>query len=362
MDIVKVSPRKHNRKTTATLMAILAALLFGFSAPVSKLLLVNIPPTFLAALLYLGAGVGMLMINLLRRIKTRSSLEAKLSKSDIPYVFGMIALDILAPILLLIGLKSTTSANASLLNNFEIVATTVIALAVFREAIGRRMWIAIILITFASMVLSIDTVAGISFSAGSILILLAAVSWGFENNFTRKLSLKDPMHVVVIKGFGAGTGALVLSIILQESSTDVIYIVSALVLGLFAYGMSIYFYVSAQRELGAARTSSYYALAPFIGVLISFLVFGIELRLNFFIALAIMIVGTYLAVSEKHRHSHVHEDLIHDHRHRHDDAHHTHLHPESVQGEHTHPHTHEPQTHTHEHTPDIHHPHSHTLK
>lgn len=343
----------------AVFTAILAAALFGFSAPVSKLLLAEIPPTMLAALLYLGAGLGMLLVRMLKGVRNRERIEAGMSRRDAPYVIGMIMLDIAAPVCMMLGLAMTTPANASLLTNFEIVATSLIALLIFKEAVGKRMWLAVLLITISSMVLSVEDLSSLKFSAGSLLILLACLCWGFENNCTRMLSLKDPLQIVVVKGFGSGAGALIIAFALQQYSTSLTYIVLTLLLGFVAYGLSIYFYIIAQRDLGAARTSAYYAAAPFIGVILSIVMFGQKITLSFIIAMAIMSAGAFLAAVEHHKHVHCHNELTHEHRHRHDDDHHTHVHSNHVEDEHSHPHTHEKTEHSHKHAPDMHHNHRH---
>jgi drug/metabolite transporter (DMT)-like permease len=343
----------------AILLAILAAALYGIGSPFAKLLLVDIPPVLLAALLYLGAGLGMLAVNRIRGLGGLLSNEAKLTRVELPFVIGMVLLDVAAPVFLMIALTLTTAANASLLNNFEIVATALIALIWFKETIGRRMWIAIALITLASSILSIEDASSFSFSIGSLFVLLACACWGLENNLTRMLSLKDPLQIVVIKGFGSGIGSLILAMALKQGSRNILYLALALVLGFFAYGLSIFFYISAQRTLGAARTSAYYAVAPFIGVAISILVFGQKMSVSFVIALLIMISGAYFAAVERHSHVHTHEAITHEHKHQHQDGHHTHLHDESVNGEHSHEHTHEAQEHAHAHTPDLHHKHRH---
>lgn len=345
-------------KINSVLLAVLAAALYGISAPVSKLLLAEIPPTLMAALLYLGAGFGMLTVNFLRVASGRELTEAQITRKELPYVAAMILLDIAAPVLLMLGLTSTTSANAALLNNFEIVATSLIALFIFKEAIGRRMWYAISLITLASFILSVRDFGSLSFSIGSLYVLLACVCWGFENNCTRTLSGKDPLQIVVIKGLGSGIGALLVSAVMQEFSENFIYIGFALALGFVAYGLSIYFYIAAQRELGAARTSAYYAAAPFIGVMLSWLVLREEITTSFLAALAVMLAGTYLAVTEEHSHVHLHTAETHDHRHKHNDGHHNHAHPD-FNGEHSHVHTHEILEHKHTHLPDLHHRHAH---
>lgn len=343
----------------ATGMAFLAAVLYGFSSPVSKILLAEIPATLMAALLYLGAGLGMLFVNLIRKNKGKKSMEAGISKKDMPYTILMILLDIAAPVLLMIGLTMTTASNAALLNNFEIVATSLIALLVFKEAVGARLWIAIGLISISSIILTVKDFSSLTFSVGSVFIVAACLSWGMENNCTRMLSLKDPLQIVVIKGFGSGLGALIISLVLKEYSADLPSILLALLLGFVAYGLSIYFYIFAQRTLGAARTSAYYAAAPFVGVLLSWIFLREEITGSFLIALVVMIAGSYFAVTEKHRHTHLHTELIHEHKHNHEDLHHNHKHDAEVIGEHSHVHTHEAMEHKHAHTPDIHHHHSH---
>ena len=339
----------------AVLLAVLAAACYGVSAPLSKLLLVELSPALMAALLYLGAGLGMGIINLLRG---KRSKEAPITRKEWPYVLGMIVLDILAPIALMLGLQRTTPANASLLNNFEIVATSLIALLLFKEAVGRRLWMAIALITLSCILLTVEDAGSFNFSAGSLLVLLAAVCWGLENNCTRMLSLKDPLQVVVIKGFGSGTGALIIALMARETAGSLTYMALALLLGFFAYGLSITLYIRAQRELGAARTSAYYAVAPFIGVGLSFLMFREPVGWMFALAFSLMVLGAYFAAVERHSHLHHHEALTHEHRHSHGDGHHLHSHSEG-DVEHSHVHTHAPHSHKHPHTPDLHHQHRH---
>lgn len=353
------SIKGRDKKLKAVSYAILAALLYGISSPVSKILLVEIPPTLMAALLYLGAGIGMAGINLYNVLSKKEQLEAKMTAKEMPFILGMILLDISAPIFLMLGLTLTTSSNASLLNNFEIVATSLIALFIFKETIGKRMWLAIMLITISSIILSVSDLSSLSFSVGSIFVLLACIAWGFENNCTRMLSLKDPIQIVVVKGFGSGLGSLIISFAIHESSYNWLYILFTLLLGFVAYGMSIFLYIKAQRELGAARTSAFYATAPFIGVVISWIVLHEPVTATFTIALTIMLAGTYFAVSEDHKHSHIHLEEVHEHKHNHHDGHHNHSHEGDIEGEHSHEHTHERVEHAHAHLPDLHHRHSH---
>lgn len=279
----------------ATVCAVLAAALYALNSPFSKLLLQDIAPTMLAALLYLGAGIGMLLLGLVRTRLGQGAYEQRLTRRDMPYTLGMIALDIAAPVFLMLGLSRTTAANASLLNNFEIVATSVIAFVCFKEKISKRLFKAIALITLSCMLLSFEDANSLSFSIGSLFVLLACVCWGFENNCTRMLSQSDPLEIVVIKGLGSGLGALFLALGVGESLPTPASLLPALLLGFVAYGLSIFFYVYAQRSLGAARTSAYYALAPFIGVALSFLFFRTLPDALFYVALLVMIAGTYLA-------------------------------------------------------------------
>ena len=281
------------QKKQAIFYAVLAAALYATNAPVSKLLLTQIPSTMMAGLLYLGAGIGMLILEKWGRKKE----EQPLTRKELPYTAAMVILDIAAPIFLMIGLTRCSAANASLLNNFEIVATSLIALMVFKEAIGKRLWLAIILVTISSILLSFEDMSSLQFSWGSLFVLLACVSWGFENNCTRMLSSKNPAQIVIIKGFGSGLGAILLSLLIGERFFRIGYIMLALLLGFVAYGLSIYFYIYAQRDLGAAKTSTYYAVSPFIGAGLSLVIFHELPSVLFVAALLIMALGTYFASS-----------------------------------------------------------------
>lgn len=272
--------------------------MYALNAPVSKLLLQNVSPTMMAGFLYLGAGIGMATISLVRSKTGHGKREMRLTKKDLPYTLGMVVLDIAAPIFLMIGLTRTTAANASLLNNFEIVATSIIALMIFKEKIGKKLWIAIGLITLSSILLSVEDAGSFQFSFGSLFVLAACVCWGLENNCTRCLSKSDPLEIVMIKGVGSGIGSIIIGLVVGESLPVWSDILKILLLGFVAYGLSIYFYVYAQRYLGAAKTSTYYAVAPFIGVLLSFIVFREIPGVLFFIALVIMIAGTWMINKE----------------------------------------------------------------
>lgn len=288
----------RDKKSQAIGFAVLAAALYAINAPVSKLLLSKVSATMMAAFLYLGAGIGLSLLQIIQKGTHKEVKEKPLTRRELPYTIGMIVLDIAAPLFLMAGLTMTMAANASLLNNFEIVATSVIALAVFHEAISKRLWIAIGLVTGASLILSFEDISSLSFSMGSVFVLLACVCWGFENNCTRMLSEKSPIEIVIIKGFCSGMGSFVIALIMREPIPKLIYILGALLLGFVAYGLSIFFYIYAQRYLGAAKTSAYYAISPFIGVAVSFVIFRQTPTIWFLIALVIMMIGTYFASTD----------------------------------------------------------------
>ena len=201
----------------AVFRAVLAAALYALNAPVSKLLLQNAPPTMMAGFLYLGAGIGMAFMGLIRNRTGHGLQEMDLTKKDLPFLLGMVLLDIAAPIFLMIGLTRTAAANASLLNNFEIAATSLIALLIFKEKIGKQLWLAIGLITLSSILLSVKDASSFQFSVGSLFVLAACVCWGLENNCTRCLSKSDPLEIVVIKGFGSGIGSVAIGLAIGET-------------------------------------------------------------------------------------------------------------------------------------------------
>lgn len=280
-------------------LAILAAALYAINSPFSKLLLDYMPSTLMAGFLYIGAGLGMGVIALIRKFKKTERLEEKITKADFPYTIAMIILDIAAPIFLLLGLSYTTAANASLLNNFEIVATAIIALMIFKEKISPRLWLGIFFVTASCFILSFEDISSLRFSVGSLFILLACVCWGIENNCTRKLSSKDPLEIVLLKGIFSGLGSVIIGLCIGERITVLWSVFAVLLVGFVAYGLSIFFYVYAQRMLGAARTSAYYAVAPFIGTLLSLLIFREIPYYTYFIALALMLLGAWLCSKDE---------------------------------------------------------------
>ncbi len=280
-------------------LAILAAGLYAINAPLSKIMLDYIPPTLMAGFLYLGAGLGMVIISLIRKLIKKEQKELKLTKQELPYTLLMIMLDIIAPICLLFGLKYTTSENVSLLNNFEIVVTAIVAFIIFKEKISKRLMIGILFVFTSCLILSIEDISSFTFSKGSIFVILACIAWGFENNCTRKMSSKDPLQIVLLKGIFSGLGSIIIGLIIGEKINNLLSILIVLVIGFIAYGLSIFFYVYAQRLLGAARTSAYYAISPFIGVVLSFIIFKDIPYYVYFIALGLMIIGAILCANDE---------------------------------------------------------------
>lgn len=281
------------------LLAILAAALYAINAPFSKILLEYMPSTLMAGFLYIGAGVGMLIIALIRKLNKNENKEVKLTKSELPFTIAMILLDIIAPIFLLLGLKQTSSATASLLNNFEIVVTSLIALIVFKEKISSRLWAGIGFVTIACLLLSVDDFTNLQFSYGSLFILLACFCWGIENNCTRKISSKDPLQIVLLKGIFSGLGSIIIGLCIGERINSLWSVFAVVMVGFIAYGLSIFFYVYAQRLVGSARTSAYYAISPFIGTILSLLIFKELPHYTYFIALTIMIIGAWLCANDE---------------------------------------------------------------
>ncbi len=320
---------KAQGKAEPVLYALLAAVFYAINTPLSKLLLVHVAPTFMAAFLYLGAGLGVGVMYLFHW-KAENPAE-RLRKKDLPYTIGMIVLDILAPIFLMRGIARGNAANASLLGNFEIVATTLIALLVFHEAVSKRLWLAIALISLSSMILSFEGTDSFQFSYGSAFVLLAAACWGLENNCTRSISEKSTHEIVVLKGAFSGGGSFLVALLLREKLPDLRYVLAAMLLGFVAYGLSIFLYIRAQRSLGAAKTSAYYAVAPFVGAFLSFVLVGEPLTGFYVVALLIMMAGTGFVVmdtlAKHHAHEHTHT-VTHSHEHDHfgTEDHHEHHH------------------------------------
>jgi drug/metabolite transporter (DMT)-like permease len=339
--------------------ALLAALLFGASTPLAKGLLDATSPQLLAGLLYIGSGTGLLLVWLAARRRARR--EAALTRRDLPWLAGAIAAGgVLGPLLLMYGLLYTPASSASLLLNLEGVFTSLIAWLVFREHVPLRIVVGMLAIVAGGALLSWEGSVGWGGVVGPLAIAGGCLCWALDNNLTHKVSAAYPVQIAKLKGLIAGTVNIGLALWLGARLPDALPLAGALLVGFLGYGVSLVCFVLALRHLGTARTGAYFSLAPFIGAALGLALFREPVTPLFLAAAALMALGFWLHLSERHEHRHEHEGVEHTHAHRHD-AHHRHVHlPGDPTGEpHTHPHRHEPLAHSHPHYPDIHHRHGH---
>ena len=344
-------------------LALAAAALFGASTPLAKLLLGELPPLGLAGLLYLGSGVGLLAVLVLRWQFARGeagSKEAAHTGRDYAWLAGaVIAGGGVAPVLLLWGLSGTGASEASLLLNLEGVITMLVAALLFREAVGGRVWAAAALMLAGACVLSWQPRADFALSPHALAIVGACLCWALDNNLTRKISASDPVMLAMVKGLAAGSFNLALAYALGMEFPASPPLAAALALGFLSYGVSLVLFILALRHLGAARTAAHFGTAPFIGAAIAIFALGEPFTASFATALILMLAATWLVLTERHAHEHGHEHMAHSHRHTHDE-HHQHAHRGDEGAEpHTHWHEHSPLTHSHPHLPDLHHRHRH---
>jgi len=326
------------------------------------MLLKDISPIVMAGFLYLGAFLGLSIYFLFaRRIsRTNEDRADRLTRKDMPWLIGAtLAGGVVAPICQMIGLTLISGFSASLLLNLEGILTAVIATIVFKESAGKKLWLAVICMTIAGVLLSWDPGRSKFSVLGPLLIVLATFCWGVDNNLTRQISDKNPMQITWVKGLLAGSFSLLLALISGKPISLNINIIYVLLLGAFSYGLSIVFFIKALKSMGASHTGAFYSLGPFIGALVSLVIFREWLGWIVFPALIFMGLGVWLIVVDQHIHEHTHGAIIHSHSHRHDDFHHMHEHKETITGTHTHEHTHADLTHTHAHWPDNDHRHAH---
>ncbi|GEL98867.1 DMT family transporter [Cellulomonas terrae] len=337
--------------------ALLAAVLFGASAPLAKLLLGEVSPWLLAGLLYVGAGLGMWVWRLVRRAP-----RVRLARREVPWLVGAVAAGgIAGPVLLMFGLSSMPASGASLLLNAEGVLTAVVAWVVFREPAGRRVVLGMAAIVAGAVVIAVPTgQAQVTSMWPALAVVGACACWALDNNLTRKVSLTDATWLVAVKGSVAGPTNLALALVLGAQLPSLRATGAALALGFVAYGLSLVLFIVGLRHVGTARAGAYFSVAPFFGAVLA-VALGDAVTWQLVVAGALMAVGTWLHLSEEHGHEHTHHAVTHDHWHTHDDGHHDHEHGELVAAgvRHRHVHTHEPMTHTHEHYPDAHHRHDH---
>jgi drug/metabolite transporter (DMT)-like permease len=350
-------PDQNPRISAAPAMALLSAALFGASTPLAKMLVGTIDPWMLAALLYLGSGIGLLVVRTVRRAR----MEASVAGKDWLWLGGAILSGgVIGPVLLMVGLLSTPAASASLLLNLEGVLTAVLAWFAFRENFDRRIAAGMLAIVLGAALLSWQGSWSMRDAMGPLCIALACLAWAVDNNLTRRVSLSDPVEIAMLKGLIAGSVNLGLALALGAALPAAGGLLAAGAVGFLGYGMSLVLFVISLRHLGTARTGAYYSTAPFVGALIAIAALGEPVTAQLVLAGLLMAVGVYLHLTERHDHEHEHAALTHEHRHRHD-AHHQHPHAaDDPPGEpHTHRHVHVALRHRHPHYPDAHHRHGH---
>lgn len=341
--------------------ALIAAALFGASTPLAKILLRQTTPVLLAALLYLGSGIGLTVWLATRRILTvQQPREAGLRAKDLTWLgSAIVSGGIIGPILLLIGLRLTPASSASLLLNLEGVFTATIAWFIFKENFDLRIALGMAAIITGGVILSWAGKPEVGIPWGLILITGACLAWAVDNNLTRNVSSGDPIQIAAAKGLVAGTVNLLIAVVAGASLPPMTAASEAALLGFLSYGVSLVLFVLALRKIGTARTGAYFSLAPFAGAVLAIILLKEHLTVPLGIAGGLMLVGVWLHLTEKHEHEHMHEAMEHEHRHSHDEHHRHHDRPELLRQTHSHLHRHERLRHRHPHYPDIHHRHEH---
>jgi drug/metabolite transporter (DMT)-like permease len=350
---------RHGRR--GIVYALAAAVLFGASTPGAKLLLGGISPLLMAGLLYLGSGIGLGLWSLLRIWAGGRRRDAGLARRDVPWLIAVVlAGGVAGPALLMWGLARTPASTSSLLLNLEGVLTAALAWFVFRENFDRRIALGMLAIVAGGVFLSWGGTPEPGVPWGILAVAGACGAWALDNNLTRKIAAADPVQIAAIKGLVAGTTNVALALAAGAVWPRADAVVLAGGLGLLGYGLSLVLFILGLRHLGSARTGAYFSIAPFVGAALALPLLRERPTVAFLAAAALMGIGLWLHVTERHGHLHVHAPIEHDHWHEHDEHHrHEHEHGETDLGPHTHPHTHEPLEHAHPHFPGIHHRHEH---
>lgn len=337
-------------------LALLAALAFGITTPLIQRFGRGVGSVPTAALLYAGAAIASLDPFRLSRGREAPVRRPHLLRLTAVALVGAV----FAPICLTWGLQHANATSASLLLNFEALFTVVLAWCFYREAIGGRVGLALAAMAAGGTLLVLgggSAVGGFGLGAGAVV--LATFGWALDNTLARPLADLSPTQVVKWKGVLGASFSAVLALALKQSFPRPVPLLELLACGATGYGLSLRLYLRAQREMGAARTGSIFAVAPFVGAAVAWLM-GDRSAGPWALGAAMLFgLGVYLHLTETHRHRHTHQPLDHEHAHRHDDGHHDHAHDPAVIGEHSHVHHHDARTHEHPHAPDIHHRHGH---
>lgn len=345
---------------TGVVYGLVAAVLFGVSTPVAKVLLGTISPLMLAGLLYAGSGLGLLLLQTWRLSSPRRASSISMPRgSEWTWLAGAVVLGgVAGPVALMYGLHATAASTASLLLVMEGVFTALLAWFLFRENFDRRIALGMLAIIAGGGILAWSP-GGHGLSRGAILIVAACACWALDNNLTRKASASDAVTIAMMKGLVAAAVNLTLALLIGDDLPDVPILVGAAIVGFLGYGVSLVLFVLALRHLGSARAGAYFSVAPFFGAGVAVLLQGDPVTWQLVVAGVLMTLGVWLHVSERHAHEHVHEYLEHSHSHVHDE-HHRHAHDSGDGREpHTHAHVHGPLVHSHPHYPDVHHRHRH---
>jgi drug/metabolite transporter (DMT)-like permease len=339
--------------------ALLAATLFGLSTPLVQRFGQGLGAFSTAALLYAGAAFVALWM------RQPVELEAKLQLSDLPRLLAMAGFGaVIGPVALAWGLQRTSGTSASLMLTLEALFTVVLAWRLYGESMDKRVASAMLLLLAGGMALVADQgLAGNTPLLGLLAVLAATAAWGLDNTLSRGVADRDPAQVVIVKSALGASASTVLALIFGESLPSLTSALALFAVGALGYGLSLRFYLLAQRAFGAARTGSVFAFAPFIGAMGAFALGDRSMGWIMLAAGGLMLAGVALHLLESHGHLHTHEVLEHEHAHSHDpknaDGHHLHPHDVLPTGPHSHPHQHENIKHTHPHVPDAHHVHVH---
>lgn len=337
------------------LLALMAAALFGVSTPLVQQFGAGLGAFSTAALLYAGAAA----VGLMSRQPT--GREARLRRADLPRLLAMAGFGaVVGPVALAWGLQNTSGTSASLMLTLEALFTAILAWRLYRETMDGRVWTAMALLLAGGMVLVLDQGrTGDAQLWGLLAVLLATAAWGVDNTLSRALAERDPGQVVMAKAILGVAATVLLAVLFGEPLPSAAAALALFAIGASGYGLSLRFYLLAQRAFGAARTGSVFAFAPFIGAALAIALGDRSASVLMALGSVLMLAGVVLHLAESHAHMHSHEPLEHEHAHRHDDGHHRHTHDPMPTGAHSHPHRHEPLQHAHPHVPDAHHGHRH---